>query len=396
MIYLDWASTTPADPDILAEAARIAVENYGNPSSSHDLGRAAHARLEEARSKVFALLGKGAASGSLAFTGSGTEADGIPLLALLRKAAKDGSSPHVVLTEIEHSAIYEEAAVLRSLGIASTIVRPGTDGRIRPEAVVAALKPETELVCVMAVNNETGAVQPIAEIAKALAESAARLGKRRPRLHVDAVQALGKIAFESAALGVDSAAFSAHKFRGPRGSGALWLARGLEPLVVGGGQEGGLRPGTESLQSAWAFAAAAELAVTRLGERRAMARRFEKRLIEGLSEAGCLPLPLGRKSGDEAYSPFILSVAFPGITGEVLVRALAAGDAAAPGGIAVSTGAACNANAHRKGRRILEAMGLDPALSLSAIRVSTGELTKDEEIEAFISAATALHRRLRA
>ncbi|MEI6875178.1 MAG: aminotransferase class V-fold PLP-dependent enzyme, partial [Spirochaetota bacterium] len=184
--------------------------------------------------------------------------------------------------------------------------------------------------------------------------------------------------------------------RGPRGVGALWLAKDLEPLVLGGGQEGGLRPGTESLQAAWAFSRATGRALETQDFRRAKARAFEKRLIEGLSEVGALALPLGRKAGDERYSPFILSLAFPGLAGEVMVRVLSTGSPEAPSGIAVSTGAACSTNARdKKGRRVLEAMGLDERLAFSAIRVSTGELTTEAEIEAFIAAATAHYRRLR-
>ena len=124
MIYLDWASTSPPDPDLLAESVRIASEHYGNPSSPHGLGQAARTKLEEARKAMLALLGKGAEAGRLVFTGSGSEADAIPLLSLLRKSSKDGSLPHIVLSEIEHAAIHEEAAILRRFGVTVSMVRP--------------------------------------------------------------------------------------------------------------------------------------------------------------------------------------------------------------------------------------------------------------------------------
>lgn len=401
MTYLDWASTSPPDPAILAEAGRLAAERFGNPSSRHALGTEARHALEEAR----ALLGASIApsgTGRLAFTGGGTEADALPLLALLRQALnarRDGSIKrlHIVASEIEHAAVYEEALLLKSLGIGLSLVAPEADGRLDPLKVGAAVEKESALVAVMAVNNETGAIQPIAEIGRAVAEASRALGRHPPRFHVDAVQALGKVAFDPAAAGASSAAYSAHKLRGPRGVGALWVAgaagapgAALEALAVGGGQEWQLRPGTESLQGAWAFAAAAHRAAAGLAERQARARALEARLIGGLASiAGALPLPLGRRAGDERYSPYILSAAFPGLSGEVLARALS--DA----GIAVSTGAACSSNSKRVGRRVLDAMGLEEELALGAIRVSTGELSSESDIDAFLEAADSAYRRLK-
>lgn len=394
MIYLDWASTSPPDSAVLAEAAAAAATFYGNPSSAHELGKAARAALEAARSRLAKCLGS--PGGQLVFTGGGSEADSIALLAALRsqdriRAAGLSKRLRIVITEIEHAAVHEEARLLAELGLEVLFLRPGADGRVDPRAVAEAVTRETVLVAVMAVNNETGAVQPLAEIGAAVSAAAAGLGVKPPRLHADAVQAFGKIPFEPAALGITSAAFSAHKIRGPRGVGALWLAAPLEPLAIGGGQEGGLRAGTESLQGALAFAAAAERATASLDERRAAARALEARLIEGLAAIpSALPLPLGRKAGDERYSPFILSAAFPGLSGEVLARALS------DEGVAVSTGAACSSNARKKGRRVLEAMGLEPDLAFSSIRISWGEPSTGSDIDAFLEKASSLYARLKA
>jgi cysteine desulfurase len=401
MTYLDWASTSPPDAGILAEAAQLASQRYGNPSSRHGPGAEAKAGLEEARARLGAALGLGSALGRaagsrLAFTSGGTEADSIVLLSLVRAALaarRDGSVKklRVVVSEIEHPAIYEEALLLKSLGFDIAFVKPEADGILDPGRVADAAGRDAALVVVMAVNNETGAIQTLAAIAAALRDAAASQGRHAPLLHADAVQALGKTDFRPAGLGISSAAFSAHKIGGPRGMGALWTAYALEPLAVGGGQEGGLRPGTENLQGAWAFALAAEAAVSRLPERAAAARALEARLFEGLERIpGAIPLPLGRRAGAEAYSPFILSAAFPGLSGEVMVRALA--DA----GIAVSTGAACSSNARRKGRRVLDAMGLAPELSLSAIRISWGEGSAPADIDRFLEASSTIYRRLRA
>ena len=400
MIYLDWASTSPPDEAILQESAALAVRFFGNPSSKHGLGAEASERLEEARARLLrSLAGEGgrAASatcpqGRIAFTSGGSEADAIALLAMLRrKDSRRGPAPHIVVSAIEHSAVYEEARLLEGLGMAVSYVNPGPDGILAPGEVASALRKDTALVAIMAVNNETGAIQPLAEIAAALGEASAALGRHEPPFfHSDAVQALGKVSFDPEALGLSSAAFSAHKLRGPRGTGALWLDSKLEPLVLGGGQEEGLRPGTENLQGDWAFSLAAEKARASLDARRARARSLEARLMSGLSSIeGALALPLGRAAGDERYSPFILSVAFPGLSGEVLARALS--DA----GIAVSTGAACSNRGNKKGRRILEAMGLKPELAFSAIRVSTGDLTGEADIDAFLEEARSTYRKLK-
>jgi cysteine desulfurase len=308
MTYLDWAATSPPDSHILTEAAAIAAESFGNPSSKHKLGLDAKSALGLARGRLEAALcarspGK---KGRIVFTGGGSEADAIALLAVLRQAMnarRDGSIKrlHIVTTEIEHAAVYEQAQLLKALGLDVSFVQPESDGRVDPQKIAAAVEKDTALVAVMAVNNETGAIQSIADIAKAVADAAAAFGRKSPRFHVDAVQALGKVAFDPQAAGVSSAAFSAHKIRGPRCVGALWVADAfpIEPLALGGGQEAGLRPGTESIQGAWAFAEAAEAAATSFEARIAHARELEARLIGGIAAIpGALALPAGRVAGD--------------------------------------------------------------------------------------------------
>jgi len=397
--YLDWAATTPPDASALAEAAGLASECYGNPSSRHAPGAEAKARLEDARARLAAAMGAPVAGRCrLAFTGGGTEGDHIPMLAVLRSALnarRDGSIKvlRIVTTEIEHSAVYEEAHILKSLGLDVRFVEPRPDGRVAPQDVAAAVDKDTALVSVMAVNNETGAVQDLGGIAEAIGAASSALGRRAaPHFHSDMVQALGKVplVFGSGKPGPDSAAFSAHKIRGPRGVGAFWTASPPEPLALGGGQEWALRPGTENLQGAWAFAAVAEAAGRTFEPRVEGARALERRIIEGAAAIrGALVLPEGRAPGDVRYSPFIVSVAFPGLSGEVMVRALA------DVGVAVSTGSACSNNSKRKGRRVLAAMGLGEELSLSAVRVSTGELSSGEDVDRFLEAAASAYGKLR-
>jgi cysteine desulfurase len=392
--YLDWAATSPPDPGVLADAAGVASACFGNPSSRHALGMEARKELEAARERLAAATGEDS-KGHVTFTSGGTESDGIPLLALVRSALnakRDGSIKrlHIVTTEIEHAAVYEEAQLLKSLGLGVSFVAPETDGRVDPQKIAAAVEKDTALVSVMAVNNETGAIQRLSEIAAAVQAAAAAFGRVPPRFHTDAVQALGKVEFSLGIPGLSSAAFSAHKIRGPRGVGALWTAAPIESLALGGGQEKALRPGTENLQGAWAFAAVAASARSGFAQRAENARALEARLLENLGAIpGALALPAGRKPGDPRYSPYILSIAFPGLSGEVLARALS------DEGVAVSTGSACSSNLKKSGRRVLMAMGMGETLSLSAIRVSTGELTTEADIDRFLETASLAYRRLK-
>ncbi len=399
VVYLDWAATTPPDLSMLVPALEESARLYANPSSPHAAGKAAREALESARTSLMASLasfaGGKAPKGSIVFTGSGTEADQIPLLALLR-ARGSSSAPHLVISAIEHAAIAAQAEALAKLGFEVTTVRPGADGAVSPEKVAEALRPNTRLVAVMAVNNETGAVNDIGAIGRAIGAAAASLRMSRlPLFHVDCVQALGKIPFDLAAAGATSAAFSAHKLRGPRGVGALWHAKPIEPLAVGGGQESGVRSGTENLFGALAFArcaaAAAAAAAASAADSLDHARALERRFLEGLASIpGAAAIPLGRKPGDPRWSPWLASAAFPGLGGEVFARALS------DSGIAVSTGSACShSKGAAKGRRVLEAMGLPADLAFSSIRLSWGPTTGAADIDRFLETANALYRSLK-
>ncbi len=394
--YLDWAATSPPDEDCLRAGTRAALELYGNPSSLHFGGNAARTRLEESRSLIAASLDS--RDGRISFTGSGTEADSIPLLALLRQISKRGKRDtlssgeplHIITSSIEHSAIYAQSAVLEALGFVVSYLKPGPDGRVDPETVAEAITRRTALVSIMAVNNETGAIQPLADIVAAARRTAVEMGKRMPLIHSDAVQAFGKVEFRPQEIGLDSASVSAHKIRGPRGVGALWHMKAFDPLVVGGGQEKGIRPGTENLPGIVAFACAAEKAIAGLRRARDHAQALESRLMEGLAGIrGATVLPAGRRAGDPRYSPYIVSIAFPGLSGEVMQRALS------DRSIAVSTGSACASRSRAKTRRVLDAMGVPADLAMSAIRVSTGALTSDSDIDRFLETCESLYKTLR-
>ncbi|MFH2114276.1 MAG: cysteine desulfurase family protein [Spirochaetota bacterium] len=377
-IYLDWAASAPPWPDLLRACTTTAQEHFANTSSKHAPGIQAGKALEASRSLLATALD--CPKDRVSFTSGGTESDHITLLACLLKRG----SRSIVISDIEHSAIDEQANILASLGIEVRRVRPDRDGFVDPATIADAVSKDTVLVSVMTVNNETGAIQPIAELVQAVAD--ASTGHRKPFFHTDAVQALGKIPFSPASLGVDGAAFSAHKLGGPRGIGALYLSSPLKVLASGGGQENGIRAGTHNLAGAEALANAAIRACSDSGKTQELARLLEARLIEGISSIpGAMMVPATRKAGDPRYSPFILCMSFPGLGGETMMRVL--DDA----GIAVSTGSACSSGKHE--RRILNSMGVDQAVSFSSIRVSTGRNSTVEDIETFLDKAGSLYAR---
>ncbi|GAB1455465.1 cysteine desulfurase family protein [Spirochaetota bacterium] len=377
--YLDWAASAPPYVDILLEAADMAAKTYGNPSSPHGAGKAARRLLDDARTSLAGIIG--ASYKQIVFTSGGTEADSIPLLSLLRK----GKPVSIVIGQTEHPAVYEQASLLEELGVTVLRVKPCKDGIFDPNSLADAIRKDTALVAMMAVNNETGAIQPIESIVKAVA-MASRDAPRPPFFHCDAVQALGTIGFDSEALGVDGAAFSGHKLGGPRGIGALYLKHPLRPLTIGGGQESGHRPGTHNTLGAWAFAQAAKRNKESLAYHHAKARLLECKLLQGITAIqGATVLPFSRKPGEDRFSPFIVSVAFPGLGGEVMTRLL---DAA---GMAVSTGSACSSG--KKDRRVLDAMGIDADTAFSSIRVSIGRDTSEDTISRFLELTSDCYTR---
>jgi len=379
--YLDWAASAPPYPDILRESVETAVVYFGNPSSRHSPGRAGSEILEGARATLAKAVGS--TPGQIIFTSGGTEADSIALLSVL---VHPGESS-IVVSELEHAAVYEQARMLESLGIKVIRVRPDSSGIVQPAALADAVRKDTRLVALMAVNNETGALQPVAESVAAVRAACQDAG-RVPFFHCDAVQALGTVPFNMEKLGVDGAAFSAHKTGGPRGVGAMFLRRPLQVLVQGGGQENGTRPGTSNPAGAQAFAKAAERSVAAIDSRHASSRELEWQLMDGLrSIRGATVLPLLRNAGDSSYVPNIISMAFPGLAGETMVRLL---DEA---GVVISTGAACSGS--RKERRVLDSMGTDPELSLCAVRISTGRETSGNDIQAFLEHAELAYKKFK-
>ena len=295
------------------------------------------------------------------------------LLSLLRKPSRGT----VLVSAIEHPAVLEPAAVLAENGYKVVYLKPGTDGIIKPSTLEKALTPDTKLVTVMAVNNETGAVQPVHQLAAAVQNYAKECG-HKIHFHCDAVQGTGKVKLNFADPAVHSWAISAHKLQGPRGAGILVLKNTIQTMVRGGGQENGIRPGTENTAAIYGMALALEKALADLDKNYAHASALMDRLLGRLGQdKNYQIIPENRKPGDTDYSPYVLSLAAAPIPAEVLARTLD------DKGICAGTGSACS-NRKKGQSRTLAAMGVSDHISFSRIRVSTGCTTTEEELDQFI------------
>ncbi|MDR1143193.1 MAG: aminotransferase class V-fold PLP-dependent enzyme, partial [Spirochaetaceae bacterium] len=386
--YFDWAAA--AVPDVLIHPGTVP---FGNPSSPHGEGRAARAALEEARARCAAALQ--VKPEELIFTSGGTESNAAVLFSLLRRprrsdtaggrtavqGAAETKDAELLYSAVEHPSVQENCTVLAELGLGCAVIPVDGEGRVTGDTLAGTLKkhPRPKMAAIMAVNNETGAVNDLPALVSLIrnhspAQASGAQDVPRTHIHCDLVQAAGKIPVNPASWGIDSASISAHKIGGPRGTGLLWLRKPLLPLVRGGGQEGGIRPGTENTAGALALARALETradpaALKTAGEE--AVRRMEA-LIGGLEKTGvCILIPAGRRTGISSagnFSPWILQAAFRGrhgiIPGEVMVRFLD------ERGFAVSTGSACSSA--KKKRPVLTAMGIDRETAFGGIRISQG------------------------
>ena len=387
VIYLDHAATTPPCPAAL-HAVRALLESGhigANPSSPHGPGRRARALLDEARDAVASRLG--ASPGEIVFTSGGTEADNLGLVGAARAMRREHGRRGVVVSAIEHHAVLEAAAALEREGFVVEKAPCDPKGRVDPGAVeqaigrLAARGERPAVVALMLVNNEVGTLQPVPEVA----EVAHRAGAL---MMSDAVQAPFVEQLEVDALGCDLLTLSGHKMGGLQGAGVLYVRRGVpfEPLWHGGGQERGLRPGTENVVGIVALAAALDWARSERAAVEAHKRRLESRLLGRLSEL--LGHPVELNSADAARVPGLMSLHVPGAEAEALLVELDMR------GVACSYGAACSSGSMRPSH-VLEAMGLEPRRIRESIRVSLGVTNTLEEMDEAAARMAAAIRRLR-
>jgi len=368
MIYLDNAATTQVRPEVLQAAWPWLTTEFGNPSSTHELGLSAKNALQDARERVARSLG-GRAS-EVIFTSGGTEGDNLAIIGL---ALANPRGKHIISARTEHEAVLASLDFLERVhGFEISWLPVDAQGQISLDALRGALRADSTLVTLMLANNEIGTIHPLAAIAAAAHEVGALV-------HTDAVQAIGWLPVDVADLGVDALTLSGHKINGPKGSGALWLRSGLavEPLLHGGGQEHERRSGTENV--AWAVALASALEA--LPSSRPTSD-LQKQLVSGILASISNAALTGPDVG--ARHPGICSFVFPGINGETLLLELE------QRGVIVSSGAACAAGKDEPSH-VLLATGRDESTSRTAVRFSLGHETTTQEIAQAIDATTAAY-----
>jgi cysteine desulfurase len=376
MIYLDNSATTRPYDEVILEMGRLQQESFGNPSSLHRMGLEAEKVLRKARTAVAESLH--VSPGEILFTGSGTEADNTALFGGVYANRRRGNK--IVVTAIEHPAVLTACHKLERDGFQIAVIGVDRRGLVDLDALKRAVDESTILVSIMAVNNELGTVQPLETIGSILQNIGGVL------FHTDGVQAMGKIPIDLAACHLDLMSVSAHKIHGPKGVGALYIRKGtkMEPLVYGGGQENGLRGGTENTPGIAGFGIAAALQNKHQETRIDQIRQVRTHLLTELKNKieDCVinsPENVWEQDSVEngVSSPSILNVSFPGCRGEVLLHTLEQND------IFVSTGAACSSR--KNASHVLKAIGLSETLTESAIRFSISEFNTTDEIDVVVS-----------
>lgn len=373
--YFDYNATTPLAPEALAAMLPHLRGTHGNPSSIHREGIEARYALERARRNIERLLD--AERDSLVFTATGSEANALGLRGSVEAAILMGERPHLAVSAAEHKAVLDTARELAALhGLPLTVLRPDTHGRITPEQLATQLPAEVTHIALMLANNELGTLSPIAECAAWL-----RVNRPECHLHVDAVQAVGKVPVSIRRLDADTVAIAAHKFHGPRGAAGLFVRPGfaLRRLFAGGPQERHLRAGTENVAAAVGMAEALRLSLEVLAAEGERLTRLRESLWESLAGTPGAE----RNSPKEDCLPGTLNVSFCGLDSRALVRRL---DEA---GFAVSAGSACTSDGESVSH-VLEAIGAPPSIAKGSVRFSLGRETYDTSVKALTEAVTTL------
>ena len=370
--YLDNSATTRVCPEAAQAALRAMTEVYGNPSSTHTKGREAKQLLDASRKLVASAMG--CTPAELIFTSCGSESDNWALLSGAEAMRRRGN--HIITSAVEHDAIRKSAEELESRGYDVTYLKPDSTGSIPVEAVKNALRPDTILVSLMLVNNETGAINDISSVSGLLKSSGSQA-----LLHTDAVQAFMKIPFTPKSLGADMISVSGHKIHAPKGIGALYVRSGLrlKPYIMGGSQEDGRRAGTEAMPQIAAFGEACRIAKENLAENAAKMAALRQLTIDTLTPA------IPELQVINGATPHILSISLPGWRSEVLMNFLEAR------GVYVSRSSAC-----KKGARshVLEAIGLDSRVIDGAIRIGLCRYNTEEDIRALCDGLIEAHSTL--
>jgi cysteine desulfurase len=375
-VYLDHIAATPLDPQALEAMLPFLREKFGNPQSLHSSGQEALEALEEARSRVARLIGSEPAE--IIFTSSGSEANNFAIKGMAMARRDKGN--HIVLSAVEHQSILHSAKSLEKAGFSSTLVPVDRHGLVDPEAVRKAIRKETVLVSVILASSEVGTIEPLAEIAGICRAAGVPL-------HTDAVAAVGNISVEVKGLGVDALSLAADQFYGPKGSGALFVRKGVRilPIIDGGIQEAGRRAGTENVAGIVGLGKAAELAQARLAERQERMKTLRDRLIDGVARKIDRAYLTGHP---EKRLPHHASYCIEFIEGEGMLLNLDMK------GIAVSSGSACTSRA-LKASHVLLAMGIDHALAQGSLVFSLVDSTTAEDIDYLLDVLPPVIDRLR-
>lgn len=374
VVYLDNSSTTKPFPEVVETIKEALEQGYGNPSSLHRLGEDASKAVSRARACVAALMN--ASPEEVYFTSGGTESNNWAIWGTYRFFR--GRRRHVVTTAVEHPSVLESVLALKEEGAEVTVVGVDALGFVDPQEVISAVREDTALVSVMYVQNEIGTIEPVAEIGRLLSE----LGPRKPRFHVDAVQGFARLPVDVREWKADLVSVSAHKIHGPKGIGALYVRKGVEisPLVYGGGQERGMRSGTENVPGILGFGRACEVWREGVPRREEILERLlnlRKRLIQGVRRV--FPEAVLHGTESDRVAPYIVHFAFPGFRGETLLHALESK------GVYVSTGSACSSH-HPRPSPVILALGRSEEEGLSSIRFSMSRFTTEEDVDKAVAA----------
>ena len=372
-IYLDNSATTRCFPEVAALMNELFLEDYGNPSAMHHRGVTAERQITDAKKTLAGILK--VREKNLCFTSCGTESDNLAIIGAAMAMQRKGK--HLITTKIEHPAVLEAMKFLESRGFEVTRLGVDRDSLISPEEAAAAVRPDTILVSVMHTNNIIGAVEPVDEIGRAV-----KAANPDVLFHVDAVQGFGKALIYPKKMNIDLLSVSGHKIHGPKGTGFLYIADGvrLVPLMHGGGQQGGLRSGTENVPGIAGMALAAQMLYKNIDADRRKLFAMKNRLIERL---GAIPDIVFNGRTDETAAPHILSVRVKGVRAEVLLHALE------DKGVYVSAGSACSSN-HPRPSETLMAIGVPSKELENSIRISLSVMNTMEEMDAAADAIEEL------